>query len=284
MNLLRKISQRLNEPLFYRKRLRGLVRGFRAFDDRDVPLRLAGFEDIGLAVVVVAHPDDEVFCSGLVCELKQQRTRVRLLCLTKGEGGPCGGHARAELGGVRAEEMRRSCEVLRIDELVFLGHVDPEGRGSKVYAPEVSASELAAQLLPHLDGADLVVSHGSSGEYRHPAHVLVFEAVREALAGKGEGGAVWLSFSARQPDHPLPGLVNWDDPAFLTLDGTRHERTRLRALDCHRTQLGLFSKFARGEHPDFVRYTASESYCLQRHGRCLPMAADGPPSSEDASR
>ncbi len=85
-----------------------------------------------------------------------------------------------------------------------------------------------------------------------------------------------MSFSARRPDHPLQELVNWDDAAFLTLDGTRYERVRLRALDCHHSQLGLFSKFAHGDHADFIRFTAIETYALQRRGRGLqiPEAAD----------
>ncbi len=83
--------------------------------------------------------------------------------------------SRESLGRVRAEEMKRACEILAVDELIFLGHVDPEGKGYKVFAPEVSAADLAAQLRPHLAGFDLVVSHGSSGEYWHPR---IFSSLR----------------------------------------------------------------------------------------------------------
>lgn len=247
MKLLRKICVRLTDPVFYRKLTRDFIRGFRSFEDAKASRSLAQIGEVVLAVIVVAHPDDEVFCSGLICEMKEQGVRVRVLCLTKGEGGPC--------------------DVLGVDELVFLGHIDPVGRGFKVFAPEVAPADLASQILPHLDGADLVVSHGSGGEYWHPAHLLIFEAVKEAVARYREEAATWLTFSARQADHPLPELVNWDDPAFLTLDGARHERLRLKALDCHRTQLGLFSKFARGEHADFIKLTSREAYALQHRGR-----------------
>ena len=286
MKLLRKICVRLTDPVFYRKRFRGLLRGFRSFEEAKAPRSLAQLGEVGLAVVVVAHPDDEVFCSGLICEMKEQDVRVRVLCLTKGEGGPCGSHPREELGRIRAEEMMESCNVLGVDELVFLGHIDPVGRGFKVFAPEVAATDLASQLLPHLSATDLVVSHGSGGEYWHPAHLLVFEAVKEAVARLEEDAPTWLTFSARQPDYPLPELVNWDDPAFLTFDGMGHERTRLRALNCHRTQLGLFSKFASGEHDDFIRLTAREAYALHHRGRSLatskiPEAADEGESERD---
>lgn len=276
MKLLRKISQRLSDPVFYRKRTRQFLRGFRHFDD-EVSQRLGSLSGVTSAVVVVAHPDDEVFCSGLLCELGLTGASRRILCLTKGEGGPRGEHPREALGRVRAEEMRRACEVLGIDELIFLGHIDPEGKGYRVFAPEVSPDDLAAQIRPHLRGADLVISHGSGGEYWHPAHLLVHQAVKLALQDESLlDGPTWISFSARQPDHPLPELVNWDDEAFLILDASRHERLRLRALDCHRTQLGLFSKFARGEHADFIRLTSVEAYSLQRRGSGLqiPEAPD----------
>lgn len=285
MKLIRKICVRLTDPIFYRKRTRDLLRGFRSFEESWTGKAPSILRGIRRVAVVLAHPDDEVFCSGLICELKGQGAFVRVLCLTKGEGGPLGGHAREDLGRVRAAEMKRSCDVLGVDELVFLGHIDPEGRGFKVFAPEVSVDTLAEQISAHFRDVDLVLSHGSGGEYWHPAHLLVFGAVRHALWAWRDAKPAWLTFSARRGDHPLPELVNWDDTAFFTIDGTRHERTRLRALDCHRTQLGLFSKFASGDHVDFVRYTAMEAYALQRRGGLqIPEAADEGEADGDQSR
>ncbi|MBL9158312.1 MAG: PIG-L family deacetylase [Verrucomicrobiales bacterium] len=274
MKLLRKICERLTDPVFYRKRTRDLLRGFRNFEDGKPSRSLSQLGEVASAVIVVAHPDDEVFCSGLLCEMKDQDVHVRVLCLTKGEGGPCGDHPREALGRIRAEEMKEACDVLGVDELIFLGHIDPVGRGFKVFAPEISPVDLASQILPHLAGRDLVISHGSGGEYWHPAHLLVFEAVKDAVSRSGAAAPTWITFSARQPDHPLPELVNWDDPAFLTLEGSRHERKRLKALDCHRTQLGLFSKFASGDHADFIRLTSREAYALQQRGRSLASLKD----------
>lgn len=286
MKLIRKICTRLTDPVFYRKRFRNLLRGFRSFGDAESARAQEILGGVRRVVVFVAHPDDEVFCSGLICELKQRGVFVRVLCLTKGEGGPLGGHAREELGKVRAEEMRGACDALGVDELVFLGHIDPEGRGYKVYAPEVSVETLSEQIGGHLADIDLVISHGSGGEYWHPAHLLVHGAVKDAVARRGEAAPSWLSFSARLSDHPLPELVNWDDPALFTFDGSRYERARLRALNCHRTQLGLFSKFASGDHVDFIRYTAREAYALQHRGAALqiPETADESKGDRDHPR
>lgn len=272
---VQKVCQRATDPIFYRKQVRDFVRRFRSFNDQKQSLPLNRFPEIRRAVVVVAHPDDEVFCSGLLCELKRRGCHLSVLCLTRGEGGPCEGHAREALGGVRTAEMEKSCAVLGVDELVFLGHIDPVAKGFKVLAPEVPVEVLARQIRDHLEDADLVLSHGSSGEYWHPAHLLVYGAVKQVIDSPEVRAPTWMTFSARQIGHPLPDMVNWDDPAFLRVDNAPYQETRLRALECHRSQLRLFGKFAGGDHRDFIRLTARETYALQQWGKLqIPEAAD----------
>ena len=38
-------------------------------------------------VVVIAHPDDEVFASGTLCLLAERGFKIALVCVTDGEGG-----------------------------------------------------------------------------------------------------------------------------------------------------------------------------------------------------
>lgn len=272
IKLAQKICQRITDPVFYRKVTRDFIRSFRSFNDQEKPQQLKRLPDLQRVVVVVAHPDDEVFCSGLICELKHRGAHISVLCLTRGEGGPCRGYAREELGEIRSAEMEKSCGELGIDELVFLGHIDPVAREFKVFAPDVSVEELALQIRDHIARADLVLSHGSSGEYWHPAHLLVFGAVRQVIDALGAESPTWMTFFARQIGHPLPDLVNWDDPAFLRVDNTPHQEVRRRALECHHSQLGLFGKFAGGDHGDFIRLTARETYALQKWGE-IPITS-----------
>ncbi len=275
MNLIQKTFLQLSDPLFFRRIWRRILRGFRSFDDKGSSRVLDRLPRLQRVLVVVAHPDDEVFCSGLLLELKERGCLITILCVTRGEGGPCGQHTREELGAVRSREMSRSCEVLGVDELIFLGHVDPVGGSVKSYPPDVSPGDLAGQIRPHLQGVDLLVSHGSSGEYWHPAHLLVFEAVRLVLEFSTQPGPAWMTFLARQMDHPLPRLVNWDDPAFLVIENPEHQEARLSALACHESQIGLFGQFAEGDYRDFIRMTSKEAYALQKKGRLeIPKAAD----------
>ena len=40
-------------------------------------------------LAVIAHPDDEVFCSGLLAGAAALGAKVSILCMTRGEGGDC---------------------------------------------------------------------------------------------------------------------------------------------------------------------------------------------------
>lgn len=266
IQLVQKFFQRITDPLFYRKKARDLLRGFRSFDDEKKQLRLESLPELSRAVVIVAHPDDEIFCSGLICEIARRGCFVTVLCLTRGEGGLSDGYDREKLGEIRSLEMQCSCDELGVSELVFLGHIDPIAKGFKVYAPDVTVEALAEQIREYVDGVDLILSHGSSGEYWHPAHLLVFNAVKQVVESLAGPSPTWMTFLARQIGHPLPDLVNWDDPAFLRVDCTPYDAARKRSLECHRSQLGLFGRFAGGDHHDFIRLTSREAYALQKWG------------------
>ena len=110
---------------------------------------------------------------------------------------------------------------------------------------------------------DLVISHGTNGEYWHAGHLLAHHAVKKTLAALPESPPMWLTILARQPEHPLPDMVNWDDEAHLSLDVSNHHEKRLAAFECHATQLGLFEKFADGPHIDFIKKTSRENYRLR---------------------
>lgn len=259
-----KLLQALVNPVTYRKRFRALLRRARALRPAAAIETADLLGPVRRAAVVVAHPDDETFCGGLICELVEREVEVRLLCLTRGEGGPTGGHARSELGAVREAEMRAACEAFGMAPPEFLGSVDPLAGRHRVYAPAISPQALATRLAACLEGSDLVVSHGSSGEYWHPAHLLVHDAVRRVA--RARRAFEWVTFLASDPAHPIPRIVNWDDPPSFVIDAGRHRGRRSAAINCHRTQAALFRKFAGGSVEDFLEATNRESYA-----RPLPL-------------
>lgn len=253
-----KLTQRLTDPLFYRKRGLQLLRKFRPpRAPRPVTLdRL--LEKPGPVLVAIAHPDDELFASGLLCELAARGRRFEIACLTRGEGGITGGITREQLGRQREAELRASAAALGAASVAFLGHIDPLGKAHRTFAPEVPAQDLAVQIAGLLEEHQppLLVTHGSGGEYWHPAHLLVHRAVFLASAGRHD----ILTLHAWQEGHALPGLLNRDDPADLRLDGTPHRDRRLAAFRAHVSQHDYFAGHGGESLEGFIDLTAREGY------------------------
>lgn len=253
-----KLAQRLTDPLFYRKRFMQISRPLRAAR----PPRAVGLDELlekqGPVLVLIAHPDDELFCSGLLCELAARGREVHIACLTRGEGGATGGGSREALGRTREAELRDSAAVLGVTEVSFLNHVDPLGKPHRTYAPPVSVADLSAQIgeLIRRTGPAFAVSHGSGGEYWHPAHLLVHRALFRAAGGR----LPVLTIHAWQDGHALPGLLNRDDPADLVIDGSAYRDQRLAAFGAHCSQAGYFASHGGGSLEGYVDLTVREAY------------------------
>ncbi len=211
--------------------------------------------------VVVAHPDDEIFCGGLIAALAERGRSVGIACMTRGEGGPAPDGGRQALATIREAELRKSADALGAAGVRFLGYVDPRPRGKTARAPRCRAGELRADLgaLFAEEGPGLILTHGSSGEYWHPAHILLHDAV---MAARPRGVPV-ATFNAFRAAAPLPEIVNEDDAAHLVLDVSPHAERRRAALAAHGSQAAVFEHFARACRVDFLAATEVEAYCLR---------------------
>lgn len=181
---------------------------------------------------VGAHPDDELYAAGLLAALAGRGVETHLLCLTRGEGGTTGGlTTREDLGRLRERELRASAAALGVATVELMGYVDPLPDG-KARAPEVAPGELAREIEAAVEkrDAEAVLTHGSNGEYGHPAHRLVHQAARLVR------GPVLYTFNAAAPGISLWGGVNPDDPADLVLDVTPWLEAKARAFDAHASQ------------------------------------------------
>jgi LmbE family N-acetylglucosaminyl deacetylase len=88
------------------------------------------------------------------------------------------------------------------------------------YTPDLTLlANRAAARIRQL-GVDAVITHGSNGEYGHPAHVLTHRAARIAVASLGQAGLLLYTVSATFSGHPRLRIANPDDPAHLVLDIT----------------------------------------------------------------
>lgn len=200
-------------------------------------------------VAAFAHPDDEtILVGGTLAMLAASGAAIHLLCATRGEGGELGEPPRGEreeLGNLRSAELDCAARTLGLASLTFLGYQDPpldaEKNGQAFAAsPAQIASQLRQQMI--LRQAEVLISHGSNGEYGHPAHRLMHQAAREAV--RDSASARLYTISAAFADHPRPRLANADDPADWVVDIQPWFETKLNAASCHATQGALFVRRA----------------------------------------
>jgi LmbE family N-acetylglucosaminyl deacetylase len=192
-----------------------------------------------------AHPDDEtMLAGGTLALLAQNGAQVHYLCATRGEGGEVGNPplcTQDELGVQREQELVCAVQALVGRSLTFLGYIDPRvGPGEALFAYTNDLVLLAGQVAASLRqfGIQAVLTHGSNGEYGHPAHQLTHQAARIAVESLGEQAPLLYSVAAAFPEHPR--LANRDDPAHLVVDVTSALEAKRQAALCHRTQHDLF--------------------------------------------
>ena len=230
---------------------------------------------------VVAHPDDEtMLCGGTLARLAAEGVEVHVLSLTRGEGGETGEPplcTRAELGRVREQEMLCAVQKLGVSSLMFLDYVDPDvGPDDTLSAPEADFAVLVGQIarVMRLQRPDAVLTHGSNGEYGHPAHKLAHAATRQAASG---GPAPLLySFCASYAAHPYPRLSNPDDPADVVVDVSAYLDQKEAAALCHATQNALFvrRRSQQAGHKISVREALLTEEAFHRHWPATPVDGD----------
>jgi N-acetylglucosamine malate deacetylase 2 len=231
---------------------------------------------------VTAHPDDEsVFAGGTLALLAGRGADVGILCCTRGEGGEVGEPpraARAELGGVRSGELRCAARALGCRTVDFLPFRDPDvGPGDTLYAFSASAAEVVTPMVEYFARSkpDVLITHGSGGEYGHPGHRLTHLACVEAA--RLSGISFLYTFSADHADHPRKRSANCGDPADFVLDITPAFERKLAAMECHQTQCALFVRRASAEagRPIPLREVVGRMESFHRVFPPSPAPADG---------
>lgn len=194
-----------------------------------------------------AHPDDEtMLAGGILALLARHGAHVNYLCATRGEGGEVGEPplcTQDKLGELREKELACAVQALGGQSLDFLGYIDPlVGENGELGAYTSDLTFLADQVatIIHKRQPEALLTHGSSGEYGHPGHVLTFQAALEAVRLLGNAAPGVYTVQADFPEHPKPRLSNKNDPAQLIIDVTSVLEDKIRAAMCHRTQHALF--------------------------------------------
>lgn len=123
-------------------------------------------------LAVYAHPDDEAYGSaGTFAKYAHEGVRVALVSATRGEAGEISDASLASvasLAEVREGELRRSCELLGVEDLRFLDC--PDG-GVATCAPSETIGKIVATIREWRP--QVIITFGPEGIYGHPDHVAV---------------------------------------------------------------------------------------------------------------
>jgi LmbE family N-acetylglucosaminyl deacetylase len=229
---------------------------------------------------LVAHPDDEtILCGGTLALLAARGVDVHVVSLTRGEGGDLGEPPltdREHLGQVREQETVCAVGQLGGKSLTFLGYVDPTvGPNDELSAPAHDPAMLSGQIIASLKqtGAQVLLTHGTNGEYGHPAHKLAHQAALVAVAALAEAAALATaaplvySFAASYAGHPRPRLANAADPADVVVNVSDYLDQKTAAALCHATQNPLFVRRQSAEagRPLTVREVLLTEESFHRH-------------------
>lgn len=197
-------------------------------------------------LLISAHPDDEtLFAGGTVAMYAGEGHAVYILETTHGEGGEVGEPplaTRENLSAVREQEVRKAAHILGARDIFFLPFIDPYMEIDGIARPiDVPLEDFVKAIKEYVQKIqpDLVITHGSNGEYGHPQHIYTHQATRLALAEAAPETALlsWLAWY-ELPD--LERILNQDDRADIVYDITPWLDTKIAAALCHKTQHAMF--------------------------------------------
>ncbi len=199
-------------------------------------------------LVVAAHPDDETaFAGGMIAKYAAEGHDVHVLFTTRGEGGEMGEPpqtTREQLGAVREAEARAAIGALGAQQVSFLPFVDPVvGPDDTLYHIDATLEQFSRSIAEVMERyqPDVILTHGSNGEYGHPQHIFTHQAVFAALDQcKPWQPSHVLTWGGAYPDPEKERHINRNDPADIVLDITPWLSQKIAAFDAHRTQHGLF--------------------------------------------
>jgi LmbE family N-acetylglucosaminyl deacetylase len=204
-------------------------------EGRRVALDTLGLAALERALLVFAHPDDEINAVGLVCRLRRAGVQVELLVLTDGAANPWTDEAvvagRSHLA-CRTDELRASMAILGAEGLTMPALPDSKLREHLVAAIDV-VSQTIARVRP-----GLVVTFDARGINGHPDHMAAHAAVRSALHTSSTSPALAMLLPPPPFSWALGAGFRWQRTptvATLTLEGDELE-AKARAFEAHRSQ------------------------------------------------
>ena len=215
-------------------------------------------------LAISAHPDDEsLFAGGTLAMYAEQGHQVYILETTRGEGGEVGEPpltTKENLGAYREQEVREAARALGVRDIYFLPFIDPHMEINGIARPiDITLDEFVKAIGEYVKKIrpDLVITHGSNGEYGHPQHIYTHLATRKALAN-GVPNTALLSWCALYQQAKHESILNKVDRADIVHSVTPWIDAKIAAALCHRTQHAMFLRNSKAPSvQDMVWHTES---------------------------
>lgn len=173
-------------------------------------------------VVVAPHPDDEVIgCGGTVCIHTERGDRVVAVFLTSGELG-LKHLPRDQAWQIREQEAANAATVLGLADVSFLRRPD--------WRMNEDIAGAARDLAPIIDREHPQIVYVPHANDAHPDHAVSLAIVSSALQQRSIEPPTLLAYETWTP------LAEYD----RVEDITAVMRRKMRALRCHRSQIGYF--------------------------------------------
>ncbi|ULO06891.1 PIG-L family deacetylase [Paenibacillus sp. 19GGS1-52] len=184
-------------------------------------------------LAVFAHPDDETFiCGGTLAKYASEGVDITLVSATRGEMGRRMGNPayinRETMPAIRELELRRACDSLGIQQLIFFDIRDK----TVEFTDEVQLTNRIAELINEVNPDVILTFHEKLGG--HPDHCAIGKAATAAAEITGRKESLYFISYGDTMEHPEGfGYTRQD---VVKIDVFAHLEAKLAAFRDHRCQ------------------------------------------------
>tara|TARA_B100000749_G_scaffold280897_1_gene280800 strand:+ start:77475 stop:78140 length:666 start_codon:yes stop_codon:yes gene_type:complete len=180
-------------------------------------------------LAIGAHPDDvEIGCGGTLAKYVKEGHSVSALVVTSGNAGS-NSMGKSELAEIRQNEASSAAQVIGLSSIEFLELED--GLTAFTKNDKIEVINVIRKLKPQI-----IFTHSSSDHF--PDHKLVYELSMGAIR---IAAGPWYQEAVGDP-HKVEAIYGYEvwhplNDWQLSVDVTPFFETKVRALQCHKSQL-----------------------------------------------
>jgi LmbE family N-acetylglucosaminyl deacetylase len=195
-------------------------------------------------MTISAHPDDQEFTiAGTLAKWARAGSEIIAVCITDGDAGsndPLHGAAyKPELARLRRDEQRAAGAVIGVKETVFLHQ--PDGELQHTLALRRDLTRLIRQYKPEavICGDPTARFYGNS-YMNHPDHRAAADAACDAVFPSAGTRLIFPELLAEgwEPHNVKRLYLHGSEKPDAWIDIAETIEVKIRALRCHRTQVG----------------------------------------------